>query len=138
MASATRLAMAGILLSLGCFKLVGPPPDGAASGGPGPASPPGMDSPAPDAQPAPQTCEELRYCVYLCGADRSCVSRCGALADPAALSRYQTVTRCSLDACPDQAVECRCNAECGLGPCLDLVDGCAGRSIDRFCARACR
>jgi hypothetical protein len=139
MGSATRLATLGILLSLGCFKLVGPPPDGAASTGTGPGSPPTTSSPpAPDADPSPQTCEELRYCVYRCGPDRNCVSRCGVFAEPAAISRYQTVTRCSLDVCPDQDVQCRCNAECGLGPCLDLVDGCAGRSPDRFCASACR
>jgi hypothetical protein len=138
MARATRLAMLAILLSLGCFKLVGPPPDGAASTGTGSGGTPADPAPTPDALPSPRTCEELRYCVYQCGLDRDCVSRCGAFADPAAISRYQTVARCSLDVCPEQDVQCRCNAECGLGPCLDLVDGCVGRSPDRFCANACR
>jgi hypothetical protein len=134
---ATRLATLGFLLGLGCFKLVDPPPDAAPSAGQGATSPPPGPAPAPDAL-APQTCEEIRYCIYRCGQNGDCAATCLGGAPPAAVTRYQAVLRCSLDPCPAQELDCRCNSECGYGACLDLVDACAGRNPDRFCSQICR
>jgi hypothetical protein len=87
---------------------------------------------------APTTCREIRVCVYDCGEDLDCAARCASSATTAARALYQQGRACSMQACPDQDVECRCDQEChGLGQCTDIFDECDDAASDPFCDHPC-
>jgi hypothetical protein len=143
---ARSLALVVFVASIACVSVppedkIGAEPDAARAGGDAGKSPDAAgsaDIASADAASAPTTCREIRVCVYDCGQDMDCAARCASSATAAARALYQQGRTCSMQACPDQDIECRCDQEChGLGLCTDLFDECDQAASDPFCDFPC-
>jgi hypothetical protein len=83
---------------------------------------------------APKDCRSLLNCIHACDKDKTCAGKCVSSAPAAAQSLYKMIQMCSLRACPDQDLSCRCENECqGGGQCADMVDECDQGNPDDFC-----
>jgi hypothetical protein len=83
---------------------------------------------------APKDCRGLRNCVHACDKDTACASKCVSQAPAAAQTLYKMIQTCSMQACPDRDLSCRCENECqGGGQCDPLVDQCNEGNPDDFC-----
>jgi hypothetical protein len=139
-ARARAAAVAVAAMVLGCVSVKTSDNSGGKD-----AAPAGLDavaapdSRAPDAVAAgPKTCREIRICVFNCREDAACASRCASTAAGPARAQYQQAQMCSLQACPNQDPDCRCNEEChGGGACTVAVDECDEAVSDPFCDGPC-
>ena len=110
---------------------------GGGSGGIGSPGAGGAAMGSPDANPAttaPTDCRGILVCVFACGQDAACASRCASTAPADARTLYDKIRACSVKSCPTQDISCRCDNECyGGGDCTDLVDECDMSNPDKFC-----